>query len=92
MLLIQHASVFYQVVAEFEEQWENGEVEGWKNEGRENGHVSQDNIIDLDYYSTVEELMEVGPEKLKEVSHFFKPCILFRNFCLLAYYNLLIIQ
>ncbi|CAO2838646.1 unnamed protein product [Amaranthus hypochondriacus] len=58
--------IFSKVVAEFEEQWENGEVEGWKNEGRENGHVSQDNIIDLDYYSTVEELMEVGPEKLKE--------------------------
>lgn len=24
-------------------------------------------VIDLDYYSTVEELMEVAPEKLKEV-------------------------
>ncbi|KAK4384858.1 Splicing factor SF3a60 [Sesamum angolense] len=27
---------------------------------------SKDAIIDLDYYSTVEELMELGPEKLKE--------------------------
>ncbi|KAB2598788.1 splicing factor 3A subunit 3 [Pyrus ussuriensis x Pyrus communis] len=32
-----------------------------------NGHVQdQLTMIDLDYYSTVEELMEVGPEKLKE--------------------------
>ncbi|CAD5174386.1 unnamed protein product [Musa acuminata subsp. malaccensis] len=27
---------------------------------------SQEAVIDLDYCSTVEELMEVGPEKLKE--------------------------
>lgn len=28
-------------------------------------------MIDLDYYSTVEELMEVGPERLKEVGRSF---------------------
>jgi len=34
----------------------------------ENGNISsQDSLLDLDYYSTVEELIEVGPEKLKEV-------------------------
>lgn len=58
--------IFSKVITEFEEQWSNGKVEGWENEGQENGHVSQPTMIDLDYYSTVEELMEVGPEKLKE--------------------------
>ncbi|KAH7557788.1 hypothetical protein JRO89_XS11G0220500 [Xanthoceras sorbifolium] len=59
--------IFSKVVADFEEQWAKGTVEGWENEGQENGHVlAQLTVIDLDYYSTVEELMEVGPEKLKE--------------------------
>lgn len=58
----------WQVIAEFEEEWADGKVQGWDNEGQENGHVSaQPSGIDLDYYSTVEELMEVGPERLKEV-------------------------
>ena len=52
-----------QVTAEFEENLAAGKVRGW-----ENGHVSaQHTAIDLDYYSTVEELLEVGPERLKEV-------------------------
>ncbi|KAL2226966.1 UNVERIFIED_CONTAM: Splicing factor SF3a60 [Sesamum indicum] len=59
--------IFSKVIAEFEEQWSNGLVEGWKNENHEDGNVQQqDAIVDLDYYSTVEELMELGPEKLKE--------------------------
>ncbi|XP_008791422.1 splicing factor SF3a60 homolog [Phoenix dactylifera] len=59
--------IFTKVEAEFEEQWADGKVLGWENKGTENGHVSsQESVIDLDYYSTVEELMEVGPEKLKE--------------------------
>lgn len=54
-------------MTDFEEQWTKGTVEGWDNQ--ENGHVtSEHTVIDLDYYSTVEELMEVGPEKFKEVS------------------------
>lgn len=58
----------WQVVADFEEQWANGTIPGWNNEGEENGHVpTEHTVIDLDYYSTVEELMEVGSEKLKEV-------------------------
>ncbi|XP_052199758.1 splicing factor SF3a60 homolog [Diospyros lotus] len=58
--------IFSKVTAEFEEQWANGNVQGWE-KGQENGHVSaQPNVIDLDYYSTAEELMEVGPERLKE--------------------------
>lgn len=62
-----------QVVTEFEEQWADGKF--WENEDQGNGHVpDQHTVIDLDYYSTVEELIEVGPEKLKEVRfcfHFF---------------------
>lgn len=60
--------VFMQLETEFEEQWTNGKVEGWENVTQENGHVvDQHAVIDLDYYSTVDELVEVGPEKLKEV-------------------------
>lgn len=56
------------MVAEFEEQWANGNFEGWEDDSQENGSDSMDHtVIDLDYYSTVEELMEVGPDKLKEV-------------------------
>ncbi|KAK9665278.1 hypothetical protein RND81_14G102100 [Saponaria officinalis] len=57
--------IFSKVATEFEEQWAIGKVEGWENKDQENGHVFQPSI-DLDYYSTVEELMGVGPEKLKE--------------------------
>lgn len=53
---------------ELEEQWASGMVQGWENDTHENGHdPSQHTSIDLDYYSTVEELIEVGPERLKEV-------------------------
>lgn len=59
--------LFTKVATDFEEQWESGTVQGWENDAQENGHVpNQHTAIDLDYYSTVEELLEVGPEKLKE--------------------------
>ncbi|KAL5989342.1 hypothetical protein ACLOJK_010232 [Asimina triloba] len=59
--------IFQKVETEFEEQWTDGNVVGWENKDLENGHVSeQESTIDLDYYSTIEELMEVGPERLKE--------------------------
>ncbi|PSS33008.1 Splicing factor SF3a60 like [Actinidia chinensis var. chinensis] len=59
--------IFSKVTTEFEEQWADGKVEEWENEGKENGHISaQPAVIDLDYYSAVEELMGVGPERLKE--------------------------
>lgn len=58
----------WQVESEFEEQWEDGKIIGWENKGLENGHTSSvEFALDLDYYSSMEELMEVGPEKLKEV-------------------------
>ncbi|XP_054798024.1 splicing factor SF3a60 homolog [Prosopis cineraria] len=59
--------IFSKVTAEFEENWVANKVPGWENDSQENGHVpAQHTAIDLDYYSTVEELMELGPEKLKE--------------------------
>ncbi|KAJ6868127.1 splicing factor SF3a60 [Populus alba x Populus x berolinensis] len=59
--------ILSKVTTEFEEQWENGMVQGWEKNVQENGHVPADHtVIDLDFYSTVEELKEVGPEKLKE--------------------------
>ncbi|PNX71374.1 splicing factor 3A subunit 3-like protein [Trifolium pratense] len=60
--------IFSKVTTEFEENWATGKVLGWENVNQENGHVPTEHTsIDLDYYSTVEELMEVGPERLKEV-------------------------
>ncbi|KAG0461244.1 hypothetical protein HPP92_021180 [Vanilla planifolia] len=59
--------IFLKVESEFEDLWTDGKISGYENKGLENGHVSsQEHIIDLDYYSSIEELMEVGPEKLKE--------------------------
>ncbi|KAL2556239.1 splicing factor-related [Forsythia ovata] len=63
--------IFSKVITEFEEQWTNGMVEGWEHESQENGNIPAEHYaIDLDYYSTVEELMEVGPERLKEAVPF----------------------
>ncbi|ESQ40537.1 hypothetical protein EUTSA_v10013305mg [Eutrema salsugineum] len=50
---------------DFEEQYANGKVEGWEKDSQES-EPSQHTVIDLDYYTTVEELIDVGPEKLKE--------------------------
>ncbi|CAN4085745.1 unnamed protein product [Withania somnifera] len=59
--------IFSKVTSEFEEEWTLGKVEGWENNGQENGSALENHIvIDLDYYSTAEELMVVGPGKLKE--------------------------
>lgn len=58
----------WQVEAEFEEQWADGKVEEWETAILDSEHVQdQQTLIDLDYFSTVEELVELGPEKLKEV-------------------------
>ncbi|KAG9456991.1 hypothetical protein H6P81_001499 [Aristolochia fimbriata] len=59
--------IFSKVETEFEERWVAGKVHGWENKGLENGHVSSSGpVIDLDYFSSVEELMSFGSEKLKE--------------------------
>ncbi|CAN6332746.1 unnamed protein product [Urochloa humidicola] len=53
--------IFAKLESEFEERWANGEVPGWGNKS-----TVEESEIDLDYYSTVEELVELGPEKLKQ--------------------------
>ncbi|XP_020157876.1 splicing factor SF3a60 homolog isoform X3 [Aegilops tauschii subsp. strangulata] len=58
--------IFTKLQSEFEEQWANGEVPGWENKGTGKKSESQESAVDLDYYNTVEELVELGPEKLKE--------------------------
>ncbi|KAG8097958.1 hypothetical protein GUJ93_ZPchr0013g37249 [Zizania palustris] len=58
--------IFAKLESEFEEQWANGEVPGWENKDPERESASQESVIDLEYYTTVEELVELGPEKLKE--------------------------
>lgn len=66
----------WQVTTEFEESWAVGKVQGWENDNQENGHVLAEHApIDLDYYSTIEELMEVGPERLKEVKLYEGACV-----------------
>lgn len=63
---------FWQVTSEFEEEWTIGKVEGWENNSQENGSAPQNHtVIDLNSYSTVEELTIEGPDKLKEVLFFF---------------------
>ncbi|VVB06022.1 unnamed protein product [Arabis nemorensis] len=46
--------IFAKVETDFEEQYAQGKTQG------------NDNVIDLDYYTPVEELIDLGPEKLKE--------------------------
>nr|XP_011469280.1 PREDICTED: splicing factor 3A subunit 3-like isoform X2 [Fragaria vesca subsp. vesca] len=59
--------IFAKVEAEFEEQWADGKVQEWETAILDSEHVQdQQTLIDLDYFSTVEELVELGPEKLKE--------------------------
>ncbi|XP_018474946.2 splicing factor SF3a60 homolog isoform X2 [Raphanus sativus] len=55
------------VEIDFEERFADGKVVGWENHGQENELVpSEHTVIDLGYYTTAEELIDVGPEKLKE--------------------------
>ncbi|RWV95668.1 hypothetical protein GW17_00041688 [Ensete ventricosum] len=61
--------LFAKVGTEFEQLWADGKVLGWENKDLEAGLIQfQEAVIDLDYYSSVEELMEVGPQKLREVN------------------------
>ncbi|XP_039116531.1 splicing factor SF3a60 homolog [Dioscorea cayenensis subsp. rotundata] len=59
--------LFSKVEADFEELWADSKIVGWEKKELENGQISfLESVVDLDYYSTVEELIELGPEKLKE--------------------------
>ncbi|CAL4974706.1 unnamed protein product [Urochloa decumbens] len=53
--------IFAKLESEFEERWANGDVPSWGNKS-----TVEEAEIDLDYYSMVEELVELGPEKLKQ--------------------------
>ena len=76
VLFSEKMTGLWQVTTDFEEQWADGKVQEWECEGKENGHISaQPAVIDLDYYRTVEELLEVGPERLKEVTLTTLACI-----------------
>ncbi|WCJ36831.1 splicing factor-related [Euphorbia peplus] len=60
--------IFAKVTEEFEEEWAINRVPGWEKDTQGNGQFPSDgSLINLDYYSSVEELMmDVGAEKLKE--------------------------
>ncbi|KAL4204832.1 hypothetical protein AMTRI_Chr01g111730 [Amborella trichopoda] len=63
----QRTEPLQDVEAEFEERWADGKVHGWEGKGLENGNsTNQGAIIDLDYYDNADELVSLGPEKLKE--------------------------
>ncbi|KAL5709675.1 hypothetical protein ACHQM5_020335 [Ranunculus cassubicifolius] len=57
--------ILSKVDAEFEELWDNGKIEGFGKKGEESLGCGGSGI-DLECYNTVEELVEVGLERLKE--------------------------
>lgn len=77
-----------QVETEFEERWKAGTVQGWEDKGAGTGQpppTRRQPLVDLDDYDTIEELIELGPERLKEVGYprFYAPCTLqCSQFCL----------
>lgn len=58
-----------QVNAEFEERWNAGTVQGWEDKGLGTEQASSrlQPLIDVEDYDSVDELMELGPDRLKEV-------------------------
>jgi splicing factor 3A subunit 3 len=63
--------IFSKVESEFEERWEAGTVQGWEDKGVGNGQsltTRSGSLVDVDDYDSVEDLIELGPERLKEVS------------------------
>ncbi|BBN09520.1 splicing factor 3A subunit 3 [Marchantia polymorpha subsp. ruderalis] len=60
--------IFAKVEADFEPSWEAGTVDGWEDKGLGNGQASitQEPTIDIEDYDSIEELMELGPERLKD--------------------------
>jgi len=60
--------IFAKVNVEFEEKWQAGTVQGWEDKGVGNGQSTTKGnaVVDVDDYDTIEELMDLGPERLKE--------------------------
>lgn len=77
-LLILHSVCCMKVDAEFEERWNAGTVQGWEDKGLGTEQTSSrvQPLIDVEDYDNVEELMELGPDRLKEV-HFLASDSLF---------------
>ncbi|PHT42925.1 hypothetical protein CQW23_16950 [Capsicum baccatum] len=65
---LPHSASWYdlKVTSEFEKEWTLMKVQGWENNDQENGSAPV-NHIGLGYSNTADELMEMGPENLKEV-------------------------
>ncbi|CAM6127542.1 unnamed protein product [Calypogeia fissa] len=55
--------VFSKVETEFNQLWDAGALDGWEDQGL---GKPDDPMIDIDDYDSVEELMELGPERLKD--------------------------
>ncbi|KAL3689105.1 hypothetical protein R1sor_015414 [Riccia sorocarpa] len=60
--------IFAKVETDFETNWEAGTVDGWADKGLGNGQSStiEEPMIDMEDYDSVEELIELGPDRLKE--------------------------
>ncbi|KAG0577495.1 hypothetical protein M758_5G153600 [Ceratodon purpureus] len=60
--------IFAKVDAEFEERWNAGTVQGWEDKGVGTDQASTRGqpLIDIEDYDNVEELLELGPDRLKE--------------------------
>eukprot|EP00243_Klebsormidium_subtile_P004114 TRINITY_DN17896_c0_g1_i1.p2 TRINITY_DN17896_c0_g1~~TRINITY_DN17896_c0_g1_i1.p2 ORF type:complete len:517 (+),score=201.30 TRINITY_DN17896_c0_g1_i1:191-1741(+) len=53
------------VETEFQNQWAAGSVSGWEG-ASEAGPKASENVLDVEAYDSVEELLEVGTERIKE--------------------------
>ncbi|KAH7307226.1 hypothetical protein KP509_22G050500 [Ceratopteris richardii] len=57
--------VLAKVEADFEDRWKAGNIQGWEDRGV--GSEKSDGIsIDIDDYESIDELVELGPERLKQ--------------------------
>ncbi|CAN6341708.1 unnamed protein product [Urochloa humidicola] len=70
--------IFAKLESEFEERWANGEVPGWGNKS-----TVEESEIDLDYFSTVEELLELWSRKVE--TGFSCPWLEERRYCSAAW-------
>lgn len=57
--------VFAKLESEFEERWSQGEVLGWTVSGPSSTALPAPGALDLDAFSSTEELLALGPERLK---------------------------
>lgn len=59
--------ILSKVEGDFEDRWKAGSVQGWEDRGTGSGQSGTGELmIDMDDYESVDELVELGPEKLKQ--------------------------